>query len=83
MGYYLFLLFRLFTDVRQGGVLSPTLFAIDIKVLIVIVTSHDACGKLTYICVSISLYAGDILLLSPSVANLQLILTYCEIIWII
>ena len=70
--------FRLFTGVRQVGVLSPTLFAIYINDLIVNVTSHDACGKLSYICVNIFLYADDIILLSSSVGNLQLILTYCE-----
>ena len=70
--------FRLFTGVLQGGVLSPTLFAIYIKDLIVNITSHDACGKLSYICVSIFLYADDIILLSPSVGNLQLLLAYCE-----
>ena len=64
-------LFRLFT-----GVLSPT--PIYINDLIVNVTSHDACNKLSYICVSIFLYADDIILLTPSVGNLQLLLTYCE-----
>ena len=70
--------FDIFTGVRQGGVLSPTLFAIYINDLIVNVTSNDACGKLSYICASIFLYADDIILLSPSVGNLQLLLTYCE-----
>ena len=64
-----FLLFcRHLTGVRQGGVLSPTL-----------VTCHYACSKLWYIiCFSIFLYADDIMLLSPSVGNLQLLLTYLE-----
>ena len=71
--------FRLFAGVRQDGVLSPILFAIYINDLIVNVTSHDACGKLLYIfCVSIFLYADDIILLSPSVGKLHLLLTYCE-----
>ena len=70
--------YRPFTDVRQGDVLSPSLFAIYINDSIVNVTSPDACGKLSYICVGIFLYADDIILLSPSVGNLQLLLTYCE-----
>ena len=70
--------FQHFTGVRQDGVLSPTLFAIYINDLIVNITTHDACGKLSYICVSIFLNGDDIILLSPSVDNLQLLLTYCE-----
>ena len=37
-------------------------------------TSRDACGKLSYTCISIFLYADDIILLSPSVGNLLLTL---------
>ena len=72
------LFFILFTGVRHGGILSPTLFAIYINNLIVNVTSYDACGKLVYICISIFLYADDNILISSSVDNLQLLLTYCK-----
>ena len=50
--------------------------AIYINDLIVNVISHDACCKLSYTCVSIFIYADDIILLSPSVGNLQLLLTH-------
>ena len=70
--------FLLFTGVRQGGVLSPTLFALYIIDLIVNVTSRDACGKLSNICVNIFLYADVTILLSSSVGNLQLLVAYCK-----
>ena len=52
--------------------------AIYINDLIVNVISHDACGKLSYTCVSTFPYADDIILQSPSFGNLQLLLTYCK-----
>ena len=70
-GTYIFSLFPNFTGVRQGGVLSPTLFAISINNLIVNITSHDAVVNYR-IFASIFLYFDDIILLSPSVGNLQL-----------
>ena len=63
--------------IRQGGVLSPYLFAIYIDSL---VKKVETCGYgcyVRYICVSILLYA-DILLLAPSASSLQLLLGVCE-----
>ena len=53
---------------RQGGVLSPFLFAIFV--------ANTGC-YVSHVCTSIFLYADDILLLAPSVSSLQL-LSACE-----
>jgi len=64
--------------IRQGSVLSPYLLAIYIDSL---VSKVQSCGHgcyVRYTCVSILLYADDILLLAPSVSSLQLLLDVCE-----
>ena len=58
--------------------LSPCLFAIYIDGL---VKKVQSCGYGCYVrhtCVSILLYADDILLLAPSVSALQLLVSVCE-----
>jgi len=70
--------FTMSCGIRQGGVLSPCLFAIYIDSL---VSKVQSCGYGCYmrqICVSILLYADDILLLAPSLSSLQLLLHVCE-----
>ena len=60
--------------IRQGGVLSPCLFAIYIDGL---VKKVQSCGYGCYVChacVSILLYADDILLLAPSALHFR---CYC------
>jgi len=64
--------------VRQGGVLSPILFAIFIDGLVDKVRSTGVGCYLSYLCVSIFLYADDILLIVPSVSALQTLLHVCE-----
>ena len=64
--------FRLITGVRQGGVLSPFLFAIfvdDVVKKVQSVTVNTGC-YVSHVCTSIFLYADDILLLAPSVSSL-------------
>ena len=70
--------FRLSVGVRQGGVLSPYLFAIFIDDLIDRVKSSNTGCFLSFICCCVFLYADDILLLSPSITGLQALLTVCE-----
>jgi len=70
--------FSISCGIRQGVVLSPYLFAIYIDSL---VHKVQSCGYGSYVrhtCVSILLYADDILLLASSVSLLQLLLDVCE-----
>lgn len=71
-------LFKLLAGVRQGGVLSPVLFAIFIDGIVNKVKSARMGCYNSTVCVSIFLYADDILLLSPSLTGLQTLLTACE-----
>ena len=70
--------FRLLAGVRQGGVLSPLLFAIFIDSLVDKVRSTGVGCYVSHLCVSIFLYADDILLIAPSVSALQILLWACE-----
>ena len=70
--------FRMMAGVRQGGVLSPFLFAIFIDNLVDKVKASAVGCYLLSFCVSIFLYADDILLIAPSVSALQKMLIACE-----
>jgi len=70
--------FRLLAGVRQGGVLSPFLFAVFIDSVVDRVKATGVGCYLFSECVSIFLYADDILLIAPSVTALQTLVTACE-----
>ena len=65
------LFFSVNIGVRQGGVLSPLLFAIYLDDAVQNVCSYGSA-------MSIILYADDIMLLSPSIITLQKLLSICE-----
>ena len=70
--------FKLTAGVRQGGVLSPFLFATFIDSLFDKIKATGVGCYFRSACVSIFLYADDILLLAPSVTALQTLLAVCE-----
>ena len=71
-------LFPLLAGVRQVGVLSPFLFAVFIHSVVDKIKSTGVGCYYSAACVSVILYADDILLLSPSVSSLQALLDACE-----
>ena len=76
--FSLFYLFQLKCGVRQGGVLSPYLFALYIDIIVDKVKRQNIGCILHYFCYSIILYADDMLLLAPSLDALQRLILICE-----
>ena len=70
--------FRVFTGVRQGGVLSPHLFSIYIDDLIVKLRSLKNGCHIADVFLACLVYADDIVLLAPCRSAMQLLLNTCE-----
>jgi Reverse transcriptase (RNA-dependent DNA polymerase) len=70
--------FSLTCGIRQGGVLSPYLFAVYIDDLIVDITKLSIGCVSHFVPVCIVVYADDIILLAPSVTALQRLVTVCD-----
>jgi len=64
--------------VRQGGVLSPHLFATYIDSVFEKVAALAVDCHVKWACVSILMYADDILLIALTVSALQLLLNICQ-----
>ena len=62
----------------RWGILSPYFFAIYIDSIVKKVTDSKIGCYIKMICMNILLYAGDIILLAPSVTALQELLLLCE-----
>ena len=70
--------FDLRSGVRQGGVLSPYLFAVYIDNVFECVSDSGLGCSFKRYCMSIFMYADDLILLAPSVSALQRLLHVCE-----
>ena len=67
------------SGVRQGGVLSPILFNIYINYLINSLSLSDLGCHINGVYIGCLVYADDIILLSASVAHLQMMLDMLEV----
>ena len=70
--------FKVFAGIRQGGALSPCLYAIYLDDVVKKIYNSGLGCNLSFIFKRVFLYADDILLLSPSVHALQAMLLICE-----
>ena len=62
--------FELSCGIRQGGVLSPYLFAVFIDSVVERVRASGIGCYVKFVCFSVILYADDIMLIAPSVTAL-------------
>jgi hypothetical protein len=69
--------FRLNSGVRQGSVLSPLLFALFIDVVMVKLEESKLGCFVNGICLNSFMYADDLMLLSATVTDLQLLMKLC------
>jgi hypothetical protein len=64
--------------VRQGGILSPKLFAVYIDDLSMVLNALKVGCYIDFTCVNHLFYADDMCLLAPSALGLQLLVNVCE-----
>ena len=70
---------NLLCGVRQGGVLSTYIFAVFIDSIVDKIKSSGLGCYIKWTCMSVFLYADDIILLAPSVTSLQQLLLVCSL----
>ena len=69
--------FEIHCGVRQGGVLSPSFFAIYVDDLLVALHSSRLGCHVNGVSVNSSMYADDLIILSASVFGMQKLLNLC------
>jgi len=69
---------KLECGIRQGGILSPYLFAVFIDDIVSVIQRSNFGCSVDCSCICIFLYADDIILLAPSVTALQNMINLCE-----
>ena len=67
----------LLSGVKQGGVLSPILFTLFVDSLLEILEQSNLGCYVNYNCYNSYMYADDLILLSISVTDLQLMFNIC------
>jgi Reverse transcriptase (RNA-dependent DNA polymerase) len=77
-GLHFSVFFKPDCGIRQGGVLSPYLFAIYIDNIVESIINSSLGCHVRGMCVSVILYADDIVLLAPSIDALQKLIFLCE-----
>ena len=70
--------FSVLNGVRQGGILSPLLFNIDIDNLSDRLRSSKVGCHIGVTCFNLLFYAGDAVLLAPTPHSLQILVNICE-----
>ena len=71
--------FPISNGVKQGGVISPILFALYIDVLINLLKEKAFGCRVGNKCSSIFAYADDVILLAPTISEMRRMLKMCEI----
>ena len=69
---------KLNAGVRQGGVLSPVLFAVYVNDILVLLQSSGLGCQINRFCCNSFMYADDLLLLSISVSDIQKMIDICK-----
>ena len=70
---------KIWNGVRQGGVISPLLFALYLDILIERLINTNVGCFIGRMCISVLVYADDIVLLSPTRKAMMKLLSVCEL----
>ncbi len=72
------IIFEAIKDVKQGGVLSPILFAVHVDVLFHRLTKSGLCCQMSNYFIGCLLFTDDVTLLCPSIKGLKKKVAICE-----
>jgi len=69
--------YQIFAGVRQGGSISPAIFAVYVNSVIEKLKQHDLGCSMGHTYLGVIMYADDLLLVSGSICNLQKMIDQC------